>query len=116
MTKSLQDFEMVAGDAKTLRFTITNSDGMARDVSSSDLYWSLAKDARDAALIEKVNPVQITVEGAGDNVVLVALEPDDTRSLKGLYYHELKEVEGNTIPTTLAKGTGLIRPGLIQPT
>jgi hypothetical protein len=115
MTAFNQDFEMVAGDAKNLTFTLTDDDGDPLDVSSGTLRWGFAKDIRkDEPLVLKSSGDGIAVSGAGNNVVSVTLEKDDTRGYKGLYGHELEWDEAGSGPTTLAQGQVTFKPELIK--
>lgn len=88
MTKQSQDFLMWSGDDKVITVTVYDSDDVVVDITGATIAWQLSQNVDSAALITKT---------AGDGVVLsdptngqftITLDPADTASLSGRYYHE----------------------------
>lgn len=117
MSHNIQDFDLHAGDKKTLRFTVYEplaSDPKKPDttkpidLTGATIRWGLSKTPGDAAaLFIKTTGgggIAITDETGGE--FQVTLDKADTVALAaGLYYHEAEVVEVAGDDSTIATGT-----------
>lgn len=98
---------MQAGDSKMLVVTVKDEGGKPFSLAGYSVSWVLASRAM-AVLVRKdtskVGGVSKTNQAGG--VFTVTLEPKDTSSLKGLYYHRARIKKGNLASTVL---TGYIQ-------
>lgn len=103
MAATDQDASIYQGEARTLRFTLTNAAGASYDPTGIDLFYRIAREAGSRSKVAYSRDGGITNAGA---VVSVSLESDDTDELgAGDWYHELYEVENADDRHVLACGT-----------
>jgi len=97
------DFEMYAGDNKSLTFTVTTAAGVAVVVTDAAISWVLTTAPGATALITKTSTGTITISGS---TVTVPLVEADTAALAGTYYYELEitDTSGN-ISTNQGRAT-----------
>jgi hypothetical protein len=99
VSKRNQDFDMYAGESKTVFIAITNSDGSAFNPVGATMEWWMAKTNHSAKTIAKTLSSGLALSTGGVNILL---ESDDTYDLKPeIYYHELKI----TMPSGLSVAT-----------
>lgn len=98
MTKVSQNLEMWQGDARTLVFGVTASDGSGQDLTGNTASW-IIQDEEDSTCI--LAQVAGTISASLVNVVLAA---SHTSGLCGFYYHELS-ITASGSPVTAAIGT-----------
>ena len=102
------DFTMYSGDSKNLQFTITDNDDTPVDLTGATSSWILAASADGSALVTKTSGAgEITYSGGSTNIATVAVDPADTASLAGRYYHELQITDTGGDVSTNA-GTAII--------
>jgi len=107
------DFSMYSGDSKTLEITITDSDGVAVDLTGATVKYAIAlSSTASAALVSKATG------GSGittaSNVATVTLASADTATLAGVYYHEMEITTVLGAVTTAMTGTITILADVIQ--
>jgi len=76
--------EMFRGDSASWRFTVTDADGAAVNLTNADLRFTAKSSASDAdvdAIIAKTDGAGITVTDAAGGVLAVTLSPGDTSAL-----------------------------------
>lgn len=107
MTATLQNFQVVSGDAPAggIVFTVTDQAGAVVDLTGASVRWSARRLNSATVAIEKTTAaggVEITDPTAG--VFVVSLEAADTAALEGVYLHEaeVEDVAGNV--WTAARG------------
>ena len=108
-----QDFEMVSGDDKTVRFTVTDQDGVAQDLTGASATWAFSRRARRAAIATKTVGSGITISDAANGIVDVTVARADTETIEGDFYHELEIVDGGGTKSTAAYGTMTVLGDLI---
>lgn len=101
MTKTAQNIELWAGDAKTLNFGITGSNGSSLDQTGNTASWIIQDEENSSCVLAQVAGV---ISGS---VVAVILAASHTSSLAGFYYHELSGTASGS-PVTYAIGTAKI--------
>lgn len=102
-----QDFEMYAGDTKSIRVTITDSGGDAVNLSGSTLRYVICRTADGTPIIDKSTDDDITVSS---NVATIPLPAAETEALVGGYYHELELTDTLGTVSTLFVGSVYVRP------
>jgi len=93
MAKIKQDFDLFAGEDKDIKFTITDENDVAVDLTTgvTEIIWVCARLASEQQnLIVKRKDLGISV---ATNVITVALTFTDTDQLNGKYRHELRMVK-----------------------
>ena len=101
-----QDFEIDAGDDKTVRFTVEMGPGAPPDLTGATVRWGAAASREDAAvLIDKPNGAGAAVADAVNRLVDVTLAPADTAGLDGRYEHWLLVTTGSK---TFTGATGIM--------
>jgi len=98
--------EWLAGDSRTLAFTVVDADGNAVDVSGATFSWALfdrdyQTDAADAVIDGSSSGVEIVTDNRVDTTAgqwEVRLDPGATESLWGEYYQrpEIEQTDGST--------------------
>jgi len=101
-----QNFELVSGNDKDLRFTTLDQDGIAVDITGSTIVWALARSAKNKSrLITYTSPTNVAITDGPAGKFTVSIQDTDTLTLKaGKYYHEARVTSpvGNKI--TVAYG------------
>ncbi len=115
--------EMFSGDTKRLNYTIKDSGGSAIDVTLAVFRWALSKLAKSdtagepspqgPAILSKTNGSGITLTAPTLGQIRVDLDPADTASLKGSFYHELEMVLAG-VTSTVAFGQIDVRKDLLE--
>lgn len=107
MTKKAQNFEMWAGDSKSLVITVTGSSGAGHDLSGASVVWTLKENVDSASLIKRS-----TDSGCGISIststLTISLSPTHTENLSGVYYHEGEATDPTGDVSTLFVGTARI--------
>lgn len=118
------DFEMVAGDTRTLVVPVDDGAGGVVSLDNCTVQWRLARGVNaPTALIEKStddpeSPAGVTiVPPTGDGLwsFEVRLDPGDTEALKGSFYHEAQIIDEIGEISTVLRGAAKILPALIRP-
>lgn len=94
-----QDFEAVSGDDLTLRVTVSETDGTAKDLTGGTLDWNLSK--RPGSSDIKVTKTG-TLSDPTNGVSTIAM--DGTGDLCGDYYHEAQFTESGGDIGTVMRG------------
>ncbi len=110
-----QNFELVSGNDKVLRFTTKDEDGAIVDLTGSTIIWALAaSDKAKKRIIEYTSPVQVTLTDPTAGLFEVAILSADTEPLKERdYYHEARMTNALGRKITLAYGTVSLRSNVI---
>lgn len=106
MTASRQNFDVRTGEHKVLRFTVTNADGTAKDITGASIYWAATAPNGTTALIEKSsdNSGETDLTDAATGIFLVNLVPADTSSMDGGRYKHSAQVTLSSVETVVATG------------
>lgn len=119
MTTQRTDFQMYQGDSKVLSVTVADEDGQVVPVDGMTIRWQaslvVTGGFEPTAALSKDNGAiggvtTVTEEG----VFEVEIEPEDTESLSGLYYHEAELTDGAGNVSTVLTGRMTIKPVLIR--
>ena len=105
MTATGQNVVTRSGDSRRLQFTVTDAAGAAVDLTGATITWALATKLGGTTLLTKTIGAGITVNGASAGQFYVAVDPADTASLAGTYYHEAEVVDALANKATVAVGT-----------
>jgi len=102
---------LTAGDSKTLRVRTT------LDLSGTDVRYVVAPERGGDAIITKTSDgsgVTITdaTDADGDDIFVfeVYLNGDDTKDLRGGYWHEAQAADSDGNGTTIFTGDFVVRP------
>lgn len=109
----ISDFNMVAGDTKTLVVSVKDSKGDPVNITGVAITWKAARSFNKDAVITKTVNSGITISDGPNGQFTVALDPDDTELLKGGYYHEAQMTTDAGIISTVLRGTMKINRALI---
>lgn len=121
MTRINQDFEVYAGNTRTVRFTAWEPDPTSTDpeaerilnLTGHTLHWVakrvLSRDEDDDPAIEKSTPTGVVITDAAGGQCEVRLLPADTENLVGSYYHELESTDGAGTVSTISTGVMTVK-------
>jgi hypothetical protein len=114
MSHNVQNFEIHAGDSRDIVVTVTDSQGAAVDLTGAAVAWQLARSAGSAAaVVSKSLGAGIAITDGPNGVFTVTLDPADTESLTGLYYHEAEVTDAAGNRSTVLTGVATVIPTLI---
>jgi len=120
MTAFFQDWTMVAGDSRTLRFTVTGDGGAAADLTGAQsVRWGCVRRQANGSFVptpalEKTLGEGVTMIDPAGGIIDVTLSPSDTAALPaGRYYHQLELTSAAGDVATLASGMLVIAPDLL---
>lgn len=83
--------DVYRGDSLQFLVAVTDSDGIAIDLSNASARYALSRSPDLAALVEKSSATVGEINLLVDGVVEINLEPADTSALvEGTYYQELE--------------------------
>lgn len=111
---------MYANNKRTLRFTITDEDAGGStplDLTGYTAKWAISKEeGKTTPILEKATGGNgITVTDAANGELEVALDPEDTVSLKPqAYYMELEVFDGSNDGLVVATGTLTIKANIVN--
>lgn len=109
------NFEMYAGDSKTLQILVLDEAALPADITGASIRWQLAQKLAGPALVSKATGSGITIVDGPGGRFDVALDPPDTEALKGCYYHEAEATNAGGVVSTVITGSAEIKPTLIKP-
>jgi hypothetical protein len=110
------DGRFTAGESFPFRFTITDSTGAPLNLIGTTLRWSIGREVGGGPLVTKTQ-TDMTISGAGNNVVSFTLLPADTAALGGATYrHELMVIDGSGRVYYPVRGLLIIDPHINDPT
>lgn len=110
----VRDFSMAAGDSKTLSVSVTEqSDDAATNIAGAAIAWKAARSMRTTAAISKSTSSGIVITSGSGGTFDITLDPADTSSLKGDYYHEAQITFSTGEVATVLRGLMTIDPALI---
>jgi len=101
------DFSMYSGDSKSLAITITDSDGVAVDLTGATVKYAIAASATATTKLVSKQTGGLGITTAS-NVATVPLVPADTASLAGIYYQECEVTDTSGNVSTALVGTVVI--------
>lgn len=105
MSHAVNNFELHAGDSRTLEITVRDEDsGDPVDITGCDLFWAVSRVLGSASLFTKEIGSGITVVDEPTGRFDIELEPDDTQALHGSFYHEARMVDGTGALSTILHG------------
>lgn len=114
MTATGQNDEMIAGTDRTLRFSVVDENGTAKNLSGLQAAsWKLKRKTGGTALITKTLGAGVSLYSAAGGVVDVELAPADTATLQGSFLHELRLTDVDGDIATAAVGYLTIKATLI---
>ena len=113
MTKQNQDFLMWSGDDKTITVTVYDNDDVVVDITGATITWELSLNVDSAALISKTVGSGITLSDPTNGVFTITLDPTDTDSLSGRYYHEAEITDSSGDISTALIGHATIKTDAI---
>ncbi|WP_337102340.1 hypothetical protein [Paenibacillus sp. YIM B09110] len=98
MAAKNQNFEMFAGDTKSVTVTVAGV-----DLTGSTVKWAAKKSIYNA----EPDVYKDTTDGitlADEGKFVIALEPEDTAALSGTYYHEAEVTDATGNVSTVLSG------------
>lgn len=114
MSNSNQDFTLHSGDKKIVAFSIVDADGNPLDLSDYGVEWLMQEDQYDYnPFIERsTTDSSIIITDVPNGQGYFTLEPEDTESVQGRYYHELfvTKVDGSQL--TVLTGNATVKPSI----
>jgi hypothetical protein len=86
-----QDMTIFAGNDVDIIVTVTDADGTAVNITGVTMTYVLGTEVgAAAATVTKTVGGGITLTTPASGIATINLDPDDTTSLEGTYYHELE--------------------------
>ena len=112
MTATDQDIDdLTAGDSPRLVFPVTDSAGVAVDLTGMTARWVLAPTRGATPVIDKTSGGGgVVITDAVNGRLRVELSPTETEPLRGRYFHELELTDSTGIVSTAAQGWIYIGP------
>lgn len=107
MTKANQDFEMVAGESKTIIASVTDKDGLPYGLTGATIIWELQRDiaqSTGADLVKSTANGGIVIADSLGGIFKINLDPADTETLSGHYIHEARITETGGKVSTVFTG------------
>tara|TARA_R110002096_G_scaffold288387_1_gene482127 strand:+ start:715 stop:1074 length:360 start_codon:yes stop_codon:yes gene_type:complete len=104
---TLNDFSLHSGDSLTLEVTVNDAAAAAVDITSATFIWVLSKKSttsvapRGAAILTKALASGVAINDGPTGRADITLDPADTASLDGTYYHELQMTNAGFVSTVL---------------
>lgn len=114
--KMAQNFQMTAGDTKSLVITVRNSSGEPVNITGSTVKWQCARSYGKASIISKSTTLGISLSDPTNGIFTVTLDPPDTEDLSGIYHHEAQVTAADGSISTVLVGTMKINKALIEST
>ena len=108
-----QDFNMFAGDTKTIQVTVTDANtGLAKDITNATISWALQQVYK--TIIEKSTTTGgIVITDAVNGVFQILLLPIDTEGFStGFYTHQALVIDNNGTSEVVFTGTITISDSL----
>jgi len=109
------DVTLHSGDTLTLEVTVNDSSGSAVDLTAATFTWAMSKKSnsavapRGAALLTKALASGVTLIDAATGRIDITLDPADTESLAGTYYHELQMTDTGVVSTVLYGSVTIVK-------
>ena len=113
MTKQNQDFLMWSGDNKTITVTVYDNDDVVVDITNVAITWELSQNVDSVALISKTAGSGITLSDPTNGIFTITLDPANTGSLSGRYYHEAEITDLSGDISTVMVGHATIKTDAI---
>lgn len=111
----MADFDLFAGDTKTLQITVLDEQGQPLDITGAAVrWWASPSPYVRPPLIKKEIGNGLTLTDAAHGRFTVELAAADTQDLRGSFYYEA-EVEDDGAINTVLSGTFTVVPTLIKP-
>jgi hypothetical protein len=109
-----RDFSMFAGDSKTLSVSVTEqADGAPTNITGATISWQAVRSLRKTVVITKSTSDGITISSGSGGTFDITLDPSDTASLRGDYYHEAQITFTTGEVSTVLRGVMTVEPALI---
>lgn len=112
----ITNFEMTAGDSKTLVVTVKDAEGVDVSITGATIKWHAARSFGKTASITKTTSSGIAITDGANGVFTVTLAGSVTESLVGNFYHEAEVTFSDGTVATVLFGTMKINPGIIDAT
>jgi hypothetical protein len=113
MTLKKQNFEMIAGNTKSLTVTVTTSAGAIVNLTGASIRWVLRYTS--GSIMKSTTDENIFVATPSSGVFQIVIDAGDTVGLSGNYAHEAEITDSNGNVSTIFTGIATIVRGLIQP-
>ena len=114
MSALVTDFNMTAGDTKTVAVNvIEKDDGSATDITGATIAWKVVQSLRGTVLISKSTADGISITSGTGGTFTITLDAADTASMLGDYYHEAQITFTDSEIATVLKGKMTVEPGLV---
>lgn len=119
MSTQRTDFTMYQGDSKVLSVTVADEAGDAVPLEGLTIRWQaspvITGGFEPTATLKKDNGALGGIDTVTEvGVFEVELDPDDTETISGLYYHEAELTDGAGNVSTVLTGRMTIKPVLIR--
>lgn len=113
-----QNFQMYAGDDKTLQVTVVDEDGDPVNLTAASIKWQATRSLGKTSAISKTATAGggITITDASNGEFEVTLTAANTDGLSGTYQHEAEVTFVDGTKSTVLSGTMNIIPVVIQAT
>jgi len=109
------DITLHSGDTLVLEVTVKNASATAVDLTAATFAWAMSKKSasavapQGAALLTKALASGITLIDAATGRIDITLDPADTESLAGTYYHELQMTDTGVVSTVLYGSVTIVK-------
>ena len=109
----ISDFNMVAGDTKTLVVTVKDSSGNPVNIAGAAILWRASRSIRKTAALSKEVNDGIVISDGPNGQFTVSLDPADTDDMHGEYYHEAQVTALDGTISTVLRGAMKVDRALI---
>lgn len=96
---------MYAGEAKTINFSVVDSDDAPLNITGCTLQWGYGLNTFDRYRLRKTTSSGISITYPTSGYFTVSLDPIDTSGKAGDYYHEAQLTDALGNISVIANGT-----------
>lgn len=115
MTEENQNTDFYTNNTVGLLVTVYDDNNNLKDLTASTITWLFFDGNTDEILITKTTASGITIVDAINGLMLISIEPEDTRNIKpaNWYKHEVFVVDGFGNESTVTTGYIEIKKSVI---
>lgn len=105
MVATYQDLEFNEGDDFPYKITLTNSSGIAIDLTGYTFYMTIKYELTDSDANAMIKKTITTIPNPELGIVTITLDRSDTQNMAGgVYVYDIKYLTSGTLTKTIIRG------------